>query len=517
MHPSLKDYGKKRSNSYREENNNYDNIKVRFATHLYFDLGGIVMKMIYQVEDRPTVGRTIVFALQQILSVVTATISVPLIVGHGLSPSAALFGAGAGTLVYILFTKHKSPVFLGSNFSFLKSMLIAFSGAASMSLGYLGILTGAVLGGLVYIVLSILVRICGTNWIDKLLPPAVIGPTVTLIGLTLSPEAVKDLTRGGVSEKVTEYSVLVVDGTPTIVENLVSKPIASIWIALLCGFVAFIITMVASVYGKKGVKLLPFLIGILSGYFLALVFTVIGEICGIQAFWIIDLSVFPRYLLQNGLSLSTFVSLPDFLFLKAMGGFGEMTPSYFVTILVAFVPVSFVGFAEHIADHKNLSSIIGRDLLTDPGLKRTLLGDGVGSMVGAFFGGSSNTTYGESIGCVALSRNASIFTTVFTSVGCMLMACITPIIAFLESIPPCIMGGVCIAMYGFICVSGFAMIQSLDFNKDKNIYIVSAVLVTGVGGLQLTIGDVTLTEIAVALIFGVICNLITHKAKEEET
>lgn len=485
-------------------------------THLIFVLGDKNMKMEYQVEDRPKAGQVIMFALQQILSVVTATIAVPLVVGHGLKPSAALFGAGAGTLVYILFTKRKSPVFLGSNFSFVKSMILAFSGATSVALGYLGLIIGVIFAGVVYVVLSLLVKLFGTNWIDKIMPPAVIGPTVALIGLTLSPEAIGNILKGGVTETVTEYSVEVIDGIPNIITSEIQKPVASIWIALLCGIIAFAVSMIASAYGKKNIKLLPFLLGIFAGYGVALIFTVIGTVCQMRSLLIIDFDVYVRYLAADGISLSTFINIPDFVFLKAWGGFGELNASYLITLLVAFVPVAFVGFAEHIADHKNLSSIIERDILKDPGLSRTLLGDGIGSIVGAFFGGASNTTYGESIGCVALSRNASTITTAVTAAGCMILSCLTPIVAFMESIPSCVMGGICIGLYGFICVSGFVMIQSLDFNKDKNIYIVSAVLVAGVGGLELTIGNVTLTEIAVALIFGIICNLIVGKAKDSD-
>lgn len=472
------------------------------------------MKMIYQVEDKPPKMQVLMFAIQQILTVVAGVIAVPMIVGNNLKPSAALFGAGAGTLVYMIFTKRKSPVFLGSNFSFVKPMVLAFAGGISMALGYLGLIVGASLAALVYVLLSIVVKFCGTKWIDRFMPAAVIGPTVALIGLTLSPVAVSNLVKGGVSETVSEYSVSLANGQPEIVESLVQRPVASLWVALLCGLIAFIVSMIASVYGKKSIKLLPFLIGILVSYFVATIFTVIGMICGIEELLIIDFNVFKDYMFAGGISINTFFTVPEFVFTKALGAFDEMSLKYFLTIFFAFVPVAFVGFAEHIADHKNLSHIIERDLLENPGLSRTLLGDGFGSVVGAFFGGASNTTYGESISCVAFSRNASAVTTAVTSIGCIALSFLTPLVAFMESIPSCIMGGVCIGLYGFICVSGFVMIQSLDFNKNKNIYLVSAVLVVGVGGLELVVGDVNLTEIAVALILGIICNLIVGKSEE---
>ena len=193
-----------------------------------------------------------------------------------------------------------------------------------------------------------------------------------------------------------------------------------------------------------------------------------------------------------------------------------MNVSYLITVLMAYVPVAFVVFAEHIADHKNLSSIIGSDLLEEPGLHRTLLGDGVGSFVGAFFGGCPNTTYGESVGCVAITRNASVITITTAAIMCIIISFFGPFVTFLASIPNCVMGGVCVALYGFIAVSGLKMIQKVDLNQHKNLFVVAAILIPGIGGMALAIGKVTLTNIACALILGIVTNLFLSPAKDEE-
>ena len=214
---------------------------------------------------------------------------------------------------------------------------------------------------------------------------------------------------------------------------------------------------------------------------------------------------------SDGLSVKTFFSVPDMVFVKAMKGSGELSASYLLTILVAYVPVALVCFAEHVADHKNLSSVIGRDLLKDPGLPSTLMGDGVGSIAGAFFGGCPNTTYGESVGCVAITRNASVVTILAAAVGCVIFSFITPFIALIASIPSCVMGGVCIALYGFIAVSGLKMLKAVDLDDNRNLFTASVILIAGIGGLSISFGSVTITEIAAALILGILTNIMLSK------
>ncbi len=456
------------------------------------------MKLIYNVDDKPKFGEIIVFAFQQLLAIMAATIAVPAIVGNGMTASAALFGAGVGTLVYQLFTKFRSPVFLGSSFAFIGSMLAAFAGGVSMQLGFLGLIIGAAFAGLVYVILALIVKIAGVNWINKLMPPVVIGPTVALIGLSLAGAAVKDVFSYGPQDSNGSFVMS-----------------ANIWVSFICAMVTLVVVVLVSTYGKKMTKLIPFIIGILAGYAVGLIFTVIGTVADIPSLVIIDFAPF-KALVANGVTISTFVSIPEFTFLQAIKGIGEFTPSYLATIAVAYIPVAFVVFAEHIADHKNLSSIIEKELLEDPGLHRTLLGDGIGSLAGAIFGGCPNTTYGESVGCVAITKNASVVTITATAVLTILVSFISPFVAFLDSIPGCVMGGVCVTLYGFIAVSGLKMIQKVDLEDNANLFTVSVILITGIGGMAMAIGKVTLTSVACALILGIVINVILSGKKPSD-
>ena len=444
------------------------------------------MKLVYGVKDKPKFGQLLVFAFQQLLAILAAAIAVPSIVGNGMAQSAALFGAGVGTIVYLLFTKFKSPVFLGSSFAFLGSMFAAFGGAVSVNAGYAGIILGAIFAGLVYVVIALVVKFAGVAWINKLMPVVVIGPTVAIIGLSLAGNAIGDVLKYKIVDEATQA---VTYGT-------------KYWLGLLCGLVTLFVVMICSVFGKKMTKLIPFVIGILAGYCVAAIFTLIGTKTGNDALKIIDFSLF-----QN------MQWLPDFSFLKAAKGLGELDAKYIATIAVAYVPVAFVVFAEHIADHKNLSTVIGSELLEEPGLHRTLLGDGVGSMAGAIFGGCPNTTYGESVGCVAITGNASVVTIVATAIMAIVISFFGPFVTFLATIPSCVMGGVCIALYGFIAVSGLKMIQHVDLGDNRNLFVVSVILITGIGGMTLKIGQVTLTEVACALILGIITNIVLSKKK----
>ena len=450
------------------------------------------MNLTYKVSDKPKFPQLLLFALQQLLAILAATIAVPSIIGNGMSQSAALFGAGVGTIVYLLFTKFKSPVFLGSSFAFLGSMSAAFAGGVSMSVGYLGLLIGAAFAGLVYVVIALVVKAVGVKWVAKLMPAVVIGPTVAIIGLSLAGNAVGDAVKGAVASGNGEW-----------IMN--TKAILS----LICAMVTLFTVVICSVYGKKMVKMVPFVIGIGAGYIVATIFTLIGNATGNEAMVLVDFSKF-----------SNMQWYPDFTFLTAFKGdydFGSAGSfgTYLATIAVAYIPVAFVVFAEHIADHKNLSTIIDVDLLENPGLGNTLLGDGVGSMVGAIFGGCPNTTYGESVGCVAISGNASVVTILTTAIMAMVAAFIAPFTTLLSTIPSCVMGGVCITLYGFIAVSGLKMIQKVDLGDNRNLFVVAAILITGVGGMALTFGQITLTEVAVALIIGIVTNLITGASKHE--
>ena len=318
------------------------------------------MKLVYNVDATPKqmgYGNTLVFAIQQLLAIMAATIAVPAIVENGMTAAAALFGAGAGTIIYQLFTKFKSPVFLGSSFAFISSMLAAFAGGVSMALGFLGLVIGTAFAGLVYVIISVVVKFAGVNWINKLMPPVVIGPTVALIGLSLSGAAVKDVFSYGPQDANGSF---IMSG--------------NIWVSFICALVTLFVVILCSTYGKKMVKLIPFIIGILSGYAVALIFTLIGIATGNENLMAIDFAPF-KALVEGGVTISTFLAVPEFTFLTALKGTGELTGSYLATIAVAYIPVAFVVFAEHIADHKNISSIIGKDLLKEPGLDKTLMGE----------------------------------------------------------------------------------------------------------------------------------------------
>ena len=447
------------------------------------------MNLIYGIKDKPKFGQMLLFAFQQVLAILAATIAVPKIVQNGMDISAALLGAGIGTLVYQLFTKFRSPVFLGSSFAFIGSMLAAFAGGVTV--GYLGLVLGAVFAGLVYVIIAVAVKFAGVKWIDKIMPPVVIGPTVALIGLSLAGAAVSDVFSYGKTIQFGLNSYFVMG--------------ANAWASFACAMVTFLTVILVSTYGKKMLKMVPFIIGILAGYIVALCLTLIGKYAGNEALMLIDLTKF------EGLGL---FQLPEFTFMKALKGMGDFKPAYLATVAVAYVPVAFVVFAEHLADHKNLSSIIGTDLLEEPGLHRTLLGDGVGSIAGAIFGGCPNTTYGESVGCVAITRNASVVTITTAAIFSILISFLDPFITFLSSIPGCVMGGVCITLYGFIAVSGLKMIQKVDLNQNKNLFTTAAILIPGIGGMAMGIGEIYITTTACALILGIITNLLLRNSNE---
>nr|MBO4518266.1 uracil-xanthine permease [Clostridia bacterium] len=463
--------------------------------------------LIYDVNQKPPFGKNLLFALQQFLAIIAATILVPILAdgtGEHLSQSAALIGAGVGTLVYLAFTKFKSPVFLGSSFAFIMPL------STAVSYGYLGIMLGSLFAGLVYVIIALVIKFAGSDWINKLMPPVIIGPTVALIGLSLSGSAMNNLMNvaGDATRNVTSQAIESIEGVDY---YMVSTATNYNLLAILVGVLTFFIVILASVKGKKMFKLFPFVIGVLGGYVIAAVITLIGyHACGSAYCQLIDFSKFEAITnFDNWLPNITFIgAIKDGT--ENLTGFADV-----VSIFVAFAPVALVVFAEHVADHKNISSIIGKDLLKEPGLHRTLLGDGVGSFAGALFGGCPNTTYGESIGCVAITGNASVWTIFTAALMCIVIAFVYPIMVFVASIPTCIVGGICIALYGFIAVSGLRMFKHVDLDNSKNLFIVASILVIGLGGMFLKFGDIEISSIACALIVGIIVNLVLKPAKAE--
>ena len=455
------------------------------------------MKLVYGIKDRPSFGKNLVFAFQQMIAIMAATLLVPMIVsGTGLKcdPAAALFGAGAGTIVYLLFTRFRSPVFLGSSFTFLG----ALTAAATQNYGYWGLIIGVAFAGLVYVVLALIIKLVGSGWIKKLLPHVIIGPILAIIGLSLSGTAGNWMMYNGGSEYGLWY--------------------------ILVGLVTFVSIVVASTKGGKTIRLIPFIVGIGAGLVFAILITCIGLAANVKSMQIVDFT--PIKECFSPIKFQSFFDYPKFTFLKAFeqGVTKELNGAAIGNLAVLFVPIAVVELAQHISDHENLSNIVEKELLEDPGLHNTLLGDGVGSAVGAFFGGCANTTYGESISCVALSKNASTYTILTTAVMCMVISFISPFVALINMVPKCVMGGACIAMYGFISVSGLQMLKDVDLGDHRNLYPVAAILVIGIGGVTLDFGKnaltdgalVQITALALAMIVGIIVNYITHSGKSNE-
>ena len=507
--------------------------------------------LIFEVEGKPSLPKLLLFAFQQVLAVLAATILVPTIIGLPVQIPAAILGAGLGTIVYLLFTKFKSPVVISSSFAFLGAL------ANAIAFGYMGIILGGLFAGLVYVVIALIIKFAGTAWVEKLMPPVIIGPTVALIGLSLAGNATADVVTATAASVNHAYNL----------------------VALFCGLVTFFTVVICSVQNKfKSGRLVPFILGILAGYVVASIFTAIGMAAKVDYLKIIDWSplvnnfknlsvesfiTYPRFSLIGGIKelinggvdrniMLAYISnnnldlglnddaikaLSDAQLLEAIKSVNKGNGPQRITwigvaeVALAFIPVAFVTFAEHIADHKNLSSVINRDLLNEPGLSRTLLGDGVGSMVGTVFGICPNTTYGESVGCVAITKNASVRTIFVAACMLIVLAFLSPVTAALRTIPNCVMGGVCLTLYGFIAVSGFKMFQKVDLNQSKNLFIVAAILISGIGGLSLQIPyavdadgavakTIQITSIATALILGivtmVVCNAIEKLNAPEE-
>ena len=477
-------------------------------------------ELVYDVEDKPKFSKLLVFAFQQVLAVLAATIAVPTIIGLPADIPAAILGGGLGTLVYLCFTKFKSPVIISSSFAFLGAL------GSAVAFGYMGIALGALFAGLVYVIIAIIIHFCGSEWVGKLMPPVIIGPTVALIGLSLAGSAMGDITKASGASINSGYNL----------------------VGLLCGLVTFMTVVICSVQNRrKGLRLLPFITGIGVGYAVASIFSIFGYACNVDYLKIVNWEILVNNFKNP--TINSFLSVPHMSLVEGIkelttGQVSEQilaanpnaTPITWVgvaEVALAFVPVAFVAYAEHIADHINLGTIINRHLLREePGMQRTLLGDGVGSIVGTFFGICPNTTYGESVGCVAITKNASIRTIFVAAIMLVVLSFLTPITVLLRTIPSCVMGGVCLTLYGFIAVSGLKMFKNIDLNENKNLFTVSAILISGIGGLSLQIpyalnndGSVSktiaITSIATALLLGILTHFICkaiekHNLPEEK-
>ena len=423
--------------------------------------------MLYGIDDKPPVGRLIIAAVQQLCSVLVATILIPSICGVPVAP--ALVGAGVGTLVYQLFTSRRSPMFISSAGGFVAAVI------GALSLGQAPNFTAVVIGGtltmIIYVIVGFVVNKIGVDWLNKLMPPIIIGPVVTLIGLNLAGFLPTYFQVNG------QYSL----------------------VGIAFGFLALVVAACVSHYGKGFIRNLPFLVAILLTYAAALIVTLAG------IYPVIDLAAF------KGIR---FFSMPDFTFFHLdFAGFDwELLPQ----VALLYVPIAFVCIAEHIADHKALSSIIGNDLLEEPGLGNTLIGDGVASFFGSLICGLNNTSYGESVGTTGFSRIAYKGVITLTAVFAILLGFVGPIQAFFVSIPSCIFGGVAAILYGVIACSGIKVLANsdIDYNDNKNITVISVIFTLGVSGLVIDFGWISFTTTALALIVGILLNLILSRRSQ---
>lgn len=414
--------------------------------------------MLYNINDKLPVKRLIVAALQQVIACFVATVLIPQICGVPIAP--AMLGAGLGTLIYQLVTRGQSPMFISSSGAFVAAVIGALALGAAPN--YLAVFIGGLIVCTVYVGIGLAINKFGTAWINKLLPPVVIGPIVAVIGLNLATFIPTYFQVNG------QYSL----------------------IGFGLGILTLLITAIISHYGKGFMKNLPFLISILIVYAFAALLTV----CGVR---IIDFSVF------KGVHL---FQMPDFAFTK----FGTFEWGLLPQILLLFLPLSLVTIAEHTSDHKALSAVIGTDLTQDPGLGYTLMGDGIATAVGTFLGATPNTSYGESVGTTGFSKICSKYVITLAAIMMAAAAFIGPLQAFLVSIPSSIFGGCAAVLYGYITLSGIRTIKdnNIDLNNNKNVTIIAAVLTLGVSGAVCDFGVVSIGTTALAMLTGICLNLI---------
>ena len=425
-------------------------------------------KLLLDVNEKPKVAKWIILAIQHVFAMFGATILVPILVNATagqtvLTIPVALVTSGIGTLIYILCTKGKSPVYLGSSFAFIAPLAAAF-----LKGGMAGAMTGVMAVGLIYIIFAIIIKWIGKSWIDKLLPPIVIGPMIMIIGLGLAPNAISQIGLGTGME---------ID-----------------WRGVVVALITFLTTAIVMVKGKGFLKIIPFLIGILVGYLSAICFGLVDFTPVMEA---------------------SFFSMPNFMI-----PFVNYIPSF--SALLTIAPIAFVTMCEHIGDHTALGAIIGKDLLRDPGLDRTLLGDGIATFVAGILGGPANTTYGENTSVVGMTKIASVWVIGLAAIFAIGLGFLGKFTAMVSTIPNPVLGGVSLLLYGFIAVNGLKVLiqNQIDFGKSKNVVVASTMLVLGLGGASIAIvsGDlsITISGMSLAAIIGIILNLCLPAKKEEK-
>ncbi len=424
-------------------------------------------KMVLDVNEKPPIAKWIILALQHVFAMFGATILVPILVNAQaeatvLTIPVALVTSGIGTLIYILCTRGKSPVYLGSSFAFIAPLAAAY-----LKGGLSGAMTGVMVVGLIYVVFATIIRFTGKGWLDKILPPVVIGPMIMIIGLGLAPSAISQV--GLVSGAEVE------------------------WRAVFVAAVSFLVTAIVAVRGKGFLKIIPFLIGIITGYIVAVCVGLVDFAPVLEA---------------------SFFSLPQFVL-----PFVSYTPNFSAVLTIA--PIALVTMAEHIGDHTSLSNIIGKDLLKEPGLDKTLLGDGIATFVAGLFGGPANTTYGENTSVVGMTKIASVWVIGLAAIFAICLGFLGKFTALVSTIPNAVLGGISLLLYGFIAVNGLKVLiqNQVDFGKTKNVIVASSMLVLGFGGAAISIvsGDVsvTISGMSLAAIVGILINLLLPEEKED--
>lgn len=458
--------------------------------------------LVLDIDENPKkVSQWLLYAIQHVLAMLVACITVPLLTGLPLG--ATLISAGVGTIIYLLITKKKSPVFLSSSFAYLSPMMASLilgtsyttwsdeaKAAVENGFGnYLAVMVGMVVIGVVYVIISIIIKYVGTKWLDKLLPPVVIGPVIMVIGLGLAGSAINNIN-----------SVAVTGG--------------SSYVSFAIAMIAVIITAVCAHYGKKMLSLIPFVCGMGGAYLLAVILSLIG--IATDTTWLQVVNFTPLTSLDFT-TINGYINT-DFIFTRAFGeNAAKFDAGTLLSVIIIFLPVSLVTVCEHIGDHKNLGNIIGKDLVNgEPGLSRTLMGDGIATAVSGCICGAANTTYGENVAVIGVSRIASVNVIILAAILSICFGFIAPFTALLSTIPACITGGVSLILYGFIASSGVKMLikEKVNFDITKNIIVASVILVSGIGGLAISIGSATLTSTAMSMILGIIFNLILKDKKE---
>lgn len=465
--------------------------------------------MLLEVDEAPKkAGKWIILAIQHVLAMFVACVTVPMIVFSGVNVTIGgvtqnlasvmiaptLFSAGVGTIFYLFVTKFKSPMFLASSFAYMAAMSEAIKVDAQAGQVNLWILpVGMAMVGVVYCLVALLIKLFGVAWLNKLLPPIVVGPVIMVIGLSLAGSAIGNLT-----------------GTAAGAYN---------WCNIISGLVAMVVTAICAHYGKGTISLIPFVLGMLSGYITGVLFTAIGYYgCSSDYCRVVNFDPFIN--LFSNLRVQSFLDYPKFLFLAAQSSnVVPLSGSAVGQAALIFIPVSLVTICEHIGDHKNMSGLLQRDLLEEPGLSRTLIGDGVATAISGCLCGAANTTYGENVAVVGVTKIASTKVIFLACIFSMLLGFFSPVMALTQTIPACVTGGVSLILYGFIASSGVKMLihEKVDMSKTKNIFVSSVILVAGIGGLVFSFGSgevsMSITSVSVAMILGIIMNAILREKK----